>query len=67
MNEAELKEALRPDYHGLFEYLELLYLQVLDGDVRRIDVTYADRRLSVYRVGNYIRIDIIPNKKEELP
>ena len=65
MNETELKESLRPDNKAMFDYLEVLFSQILNDDIRRFDVGYADRRVSMYRVGpNMIRTDVIFERKE---
>ena len=65
MNDTEkFKETVpRPDNKELFEYLEILYLQVLDGEAHRIDAIQDGKQISVYRIGHYIRIDITPEKK----
>jgi len=63
-NAKEFKETmLRPDNKELFEYLEILYLQVLDGEAHRIDAIQDGKQISVYRIGHYIRIDITPERK----
>ena len=60
------KTMLRPDNKELFEYLEILYLQVLDGEAYRIDTIQDGKQISVYRAGHYIRIDITPEKKHNI-
>jgi len=47
-NAKEFKETmLRPDNKELFEYLEILYLQVLDGEAYRIDTIQVGKQISV--------------------
>ena len=66
-NAKEFKEImLRPDNKELFEYLEILYLQVLDGEAYRIDTIQDGKQISVYRAGHYIRIDITPERKHNI-
>ena len=60
------KTMLRPDNKELFEYLEILYLQVLDGEAYRIDTIQDGKQISVYRAGHYIRIDITPERKHNI-